>query len=263
MKEKFSQKRILYIAILLLLIFGALFLFFILPILREPPYQPEIVEVIIEPEPTPPPSPEPEPVAPEPEPEREPPPPLVANARERTGNEHIVAYIQIPGTAVEYPVVHYYDNLFYLYHDLYGQRTSAGSIFLDYLSSPDFSDRSSILYGHNMLDGSKFHNLRFFRDSEFLSEFLEENRQIAITTAYERLYYDLFSVFITHIRFNYIQVDFADDDDFLSLATEIKARSDYPFGLDIAGDDRILILSTCWGPIGTNYRLVVVGRLAE
>ena len=258
----------LLVAIVLVVVFGSLFASYFVPMFRESRQtarQAEMIrEIFAEPMP-PPPSPAPPPVQDtEEEPEEieeeevEPPPTLVQLAREATGNDHIVAFLEIPGTVIAYAVTHYYDNVFYLYHDLQGQRTSAGTVFLDYLNSPDFSDRSSILYGHNMMNGTKFHNLRFFRDPEFI----EEHRQINITSAYEVLRYDVFAVFITHISFNYIQVDFFDDDDFLRLANEIKSRSEQDFEIDeFVGDDRIIILSTCWGPVGTNYRLVVAGRL--
>jgi len=183
-------------------------------------------------------------------------PSLVPEAREYYENEDVVAHIVIPGTAIDYLIVHTDNNTFYLYHDLRGNRTSAGTVFLDYLNSPDFSDPNSIIYGHNMRNGTKFHNLRMYRSEEFF----EENNLMIVTSAYAVLYYDIFAAFITHINFNYIQIEF-DDGEFLDMIKTMKSISYHQTEIEIGEEDKVLALSTCWGPVGTDYRLVVVGRL--
>jgi len=185
-------------------------------------------------------------------------PSLVPEAQVYYENDDIVAHIVIPGTAIDYLIAHTDNNSFYLYHDLRGNRTSAGTVFLDYLNSPDFSDPNSIIYGHNMRNGTKFHDLRMYRSRDFF----EENNSMIVTTKYDVLYYDIFTVFITHINFNYIQIEF-EDDEFLEMADKMKMISYHQTEIEVGEDDRILVLSTCWGPVGTNYRLVIVGRLRQ
>lgn len=73
-------------------------------------------------------------------------------------NEDLVAWIQIPGIGVDYPVVQGEDNEYYLYHTFQKENNKAGSIFLDYRNHDDFTDRRVILYGHNMKDGSILYN---------------------------------------------------------------------------------------------------------
>ena len=82
-------------------------------------------------------------------------------------NEDLVAWIQIPGIGVDYPVVQGEDNEYYLYHTFQKENNKAGSIFLDYRNHDDFTDRRVILYGHNMKDGSMFSNLKQYQDSVF------------------------------------------------------------------------------------------------
>jgi len=183
-------------------------------------------------------------------------PTLVPEARERYLNNDIVAHIQIPGTAIDYLIVHTNNNSFYLYHDLWRNRTAAGTVFLDYLNSTDFSDSNSIIYGHNMRNGTKFHDIRMYRGREFF----ETNDVMVVTTVYDVLYYDIFAIFTTHINFNYIQVEF-EEGEFLEMVEEIKSRSYHSTDVEVDEDDSILILSTCWGPVGTDYRLVLVGKL--
>ena len=68
---------------------------------------------------------------------------------------------------LDYPVVQGEDNSYYLSHTFRGENNIAGSIFLDYRNSSDFKDGRSIIYGHNMKDGSMFHGLRKYRNVEF------------------------------------------------------------------------------------------------
>ena len=82
-------------------------------------------------------------------------------------NPEVIAWIQIPGIGVDYPVVQGEDNEYYLYHTFQKENNKAGSIFLDYRNHDDFTDRRVILYGHNMKDGSMFSNLKQYQDSVF------------------------------------------------------------------------------------------------
>lgn len=88
----------------------------------------------------------------------------------RAINEDVVAWIQIPGIGVDYPVVQGADNEHYLHYTFEGKENIAGSIFLDYRNRADFLDSKVILYGHNMKDGSMFSKLEKFQNDEFRKE---------------------------------------------------------------------------------------------
>lgn len=88
----------------------------------------------------------------------------------RAINKDIVAWIQIPGIGVDYPVVQGKDNEHYLHYTFDGKANKAGSIFLDYRNRKDFTDSKVILYGHNMKDGSMFSNLKKYQDAGFRKE---------------------------------------------------------------------------------------------
>ena len=85
-------------------------------------------------------------------------------------NEDIVAWIQISGIGVDYPVVQGEDNEYYLHHTFRKEANKAGSIFLDYRNRADFTEQRVIIYGHNMKDGSMFHVLRNYQDIDFFQE---------------------------------------------------------------------------------------------
>lgn len=88
----------------------------------------------------------------------------------RAINGDVVAWIQIPGIGVDYPVVQGKDNEHYLHYTFDGKANKAGSIFLDCRNRADFTDSKVILYGHNMKDGSMFSNLKKYQDVAFRKE---------------------------------------------------------------------------------------------
>ena len=83
-------------------------------------------------------------------------------------NSEIIAWIRIPDTKIDYPVVQGADNEYYLNHTFKKTEHVAGSIFRDKDNSPDFSNRKSILYGHNMKDGSMFQGLHKYENEQYL-----------------------------------------------------------------------------------------------
>ena len=88
-------------------------------------------------------------------------------------NENIVAWLYIPGTGVDYPVIKATDNSFYLNHDIYGKSSIYGSIYLDqrYYQMKDINEADNIIiYGHNMNSGAMFGNLDLYADETYYQE---------------------------------------------------------------------------------------------
>ena len=79
-------------------------------------------------------------------------------------NPEVIAWIQIPALDISYPVAKGTDNAYYLHHMINGETNKSGSIFMDYHNQEDFTDRNTIIYGHNMRDGSMFGTLEKYQD---------------------------------------------------------------------------------------------------
>ena len=75
----------------------------------------------------------------------------------------IIGYIYSPGTPISYPIAYDGDNVCYLHHDLYGNYSEYGTIFLDARVPDDFSGRHNVLYGHHMSDGSMFASISHYK----------------------------------------------------------------------------------------------------
>ena len=83
-------------------------------------------------------------------------------------NPDVCGWLTLDHTKIDYPVVQGTDNEYYLKHTFKKTEHVAGSIFLDKDNSPDFSNRKSILYGHNMKDGSMFQGLHKYENEQYL-----------------------------------------------------------------------------------------------
>lgn len=171
-------------------------------------------------------------------------------------NPNIVAWIHLEGTPISYPVVQGQDNEFYLNHLFDGTRNAAGTLFVDSRNAPDFTDRNTIIYGHNMRDGSMFAVLEEFSSQEF---FEQNSRMFLLTPEGSYLIY-LFAGYRANVHANSWQRSFADADEFEKWIREAKRQSDFTSEVEVTESDLVVTLSTCSYAF-YNARYVVVGVL--
>jgi len=185
--------------------------------------------------------------------------PRIAQLREYYDNPDIIGFVEIPNTNIAYPVAQTGNNVFYLYHDLRWQQSVAGSIFLDYENDLyALADHNTLIYGHNMGAGNKFHNIRHFHNESFF----RDHTHILLTTPYEETAWDIFSFFRTHIDFCYLTTNFPTDEEFYEFMLLLQSKSRWSTDIVLDKSDQILILSTCESVRGiTSYRYIVIARL--
>ena len=85
-------------------------------------------------------------------------------------NDDVIGWLYIPGTKIDEPILKGENNDTYLRTDLYMKANNAGNLFIDEINSRDFSDDNTIIYGHNMKNGSRFHDLRYFVEKDYFDE---------------------------------------------------------------------------------------------
>lgn len=156
--------------------------------------------------------------------------------------------------AIDYPVIKGDDNEFYLRHDLNGNYSTNGTIFLDYRNNSLAEDLHTLIYGHNMLDGSMFSNLSKFTDQEF---YTNETSTFWIATPEATYHYQIFAVSIVDPYSDAYTVGYKDAASFDAFVQQLKKASLYDTGVSASGSDHVVTLSTCSRP----NRLVVSAKL--
>lgn len=139
-------------------------------------------------------------------------------------NPDIVAWIYIPDSPVNYPVVQGGDNEEYLHKAFDGSTgwlASAGTIFLDSANAADFSDRNSALYGHHMNDGSMFASLSNWQNND---EF-NAHRDIYVLTPQGNYRLKTFALVKTTGDDALVQPNFSSDESYLSYIQDKLDRS--------------------------------------
>ena len=158
-------------------------------------------------------------------------------------NEDIVGRISIDALGINYLVTQGVDNDYYLHMGYDRKKNASGAIFLDYRCNIGLDPLKGhyILYGHNMKNGSMFHNLMQYKDEKFFYN----NRVFRFDTLYKDYEWDIFSAYITDTDFYFIDTTFKDDADWLDFLHTIQDKSIYPTNTKLSEDDVILTLCTC------------------
>lgn len=168
--------------------------------------------------------------------------------------EDVCAWLQIDD--IGYPVLYSGDNEKYLHHLPDGSYNYGGSIFLDGDADPLFTGQNSILYGHNMADGSMFGSLR----KRYGSEESKDHTFSLYLPDGTRHVYQFFSVLSTGKDSDVYSTSFADADEFLSWQEKMKADSLYGNEAQPERGARFVSLSTCNGYAGTSHRFVILAK---
>lgn len=85
-------------------------------------------------------------------------------------NPDVRAWITMDGTAIDYPVLQGTSNFSYINTDVYGDFAMLGSIFMDFRNAPDFTDRYTMLMGHDMSGHRMFSDVNLYKDEDFFKQ---------------------------------------------------------------------------------------------
>ena len=178
-----------------------------------------------------------------------------------TQNEDIYAWIELPGTWLSYPVLqHPYDDVYYLNRTVDGQDGYPGSIFTFVHEGKRFDQFNTVIYGHNMIDGSMFGNMKNFRSADYM----REHREITLYTPESTLTYTIFAALTFDDRLITAVYDDADPDSRNAFLKDVfSAEGTFlTDGLEINADSHLITMSTCIGGMPNN-RLLVLGVLTS
>lgn len=175
-------------------------------------------------------------------------------------NPDVVGWIYIEALdGISYPVVQGEDNEEYLHTTYENNYNFAGTIFIDYENSRDFSDCNTLVYGHNMKNGSMFGRLKNFSEDQTT---YEKSKYFWIFTPEKDYRYEIISAYTTGVNSDTYTLFKGPGDEFQEYLDTIKGYSEIETDdTELTIKDRIVTLSTCTGNDATRY--VVQGRLAD
>lgn len=166
--------------------------------------------------------------------------------------ENSVGWLYIPGTNINYPIMQASDNDYYLHRATDGSYLYAGSLFMDCKNGGDFGDFRSIIYGHNMKNGTMFAELPNYLGEEYF-----KNHSFGwLTTGNNVQLVDFFAV--ANIKDTSPLYD-------LNLSAGkwenlLRQESEIYKEVDFSEDDNLIMLSTCTYSQGDD-RTILVGKI--
>lgn len=137
-------------------------------------------------------------------------------------NKDIVAWVSIPNTNIDYPILWNGDNEYYLKHDVDKNESIYGAIYLDMDDKPDFSSMHNILYGHNMRNKSMFAHINLFKDNTFFNE----NRDVYVYTPEKTYHLKTIAALYTDASGEKRRTDFYSQNELKDYAGKMTAGAD-------------------------------------
>lgn len=178
----------------------------------------------------------------------------------RQVNPDVIGWISIPGTDVFYPIMKTDNNQHYLNYTWKNEGSSVGAIFMESTCEPDLSNFNTIIYGHQMMDGSMFGGLHQYSNFDYC--LAHPSIYIVVDAGVYR--YDIFSAFEVGVRDLIYRLDIEESNlqqDLIDLCLSRSVLTADHQQPELDENSRLLTLSTCTG-WGYSTRWVVVAECA-
>ena len=175
-------------------------------------------------------------------------------------NEDVVGWIYVEAVpSISYPIVHGTDNETYLHRTYEKNYNFAGTIFVDYENKGDFCDCNTLVYGHNMKNGSMFAQLKKFSQN---SDIYNQSKYFWIFTPEKNYRYEIISAYTTGVNSDTYTLFKGPGEEFEKYLQKIQGYSDIKTDVgELTIKDKIVTLSTCTGNEATRY--VVQGKRVD
>lgn len=179
-------------------------------------------------------------------------------------NQDIYSWITIPGTVIDYPILQHPDEPdYYLQHNLDGSKGYPGCIYSQLYNSRDWKDPNTVLYGHNMKNGSMFAGLHQYEDSRFF----EEHPYVYIYSEDAVRVYRIFAAYEFSSAHLLLSFDTKNPENFEAYLEGIFERDgmndNFDRDISVTAEDKILTLETCISKKPDNRWLVQAVLAAE
>lgn len=170
-------------------------------------------------------------------------------------NEDIVGWIYIPNTNIDYALLKGKTNDTYIHTNYEKKHSFAGSIFLDEDNNSSLTDSNTIIYGHNMKNGSMFANIKKFTDQDYFNN--HPKVYIYLPDGSINVY-SIYSTKIIDATSDY----YLKDIDYASYVANAKSSAKQSRDVDSQNTAPLLLLSTCYAH-DTPTRSVLFAKLEK
>ena len=186
---------------------------------------------------------------------------IINKIRNEYQNNDIIGILSIDNTDYKVPILQGEDNSYYLNHTPDGKENFMGSIYLDYRVNID-SSRKLLIYGHNSSRTDmpfkileEFYDINYFNNHKYMS---------IITSNMEKKY-EIFSVYVEPSDYSYMNLKLSDEE-YSNQIKMFKNKSLYDTGVEVTGNDEVLILQTCsthkdYSNYEKKYLLIILRRV--
>ena len=172
-------------------------------------------------------------------------------------NPEVKAWIQVPKTNIDYPVVQGQDDMEYINKNVYGEFELSGAIFLSCLNKDDFSDPYNLVYGHNMKNGGMFADVADFTNKEYFET--HQKGKLYLTDATRKIRF-FACMKVTAADAKIYHPDGYRKENLKDLLDYIQANAVQYRDVNVADENSLIALSTC-SEAETNGRVVLIGKL--
>ena len=169
-------------------------------------------------------------------------------------NPDVKAWIQVPKTNIDYPVVQGQDDMEYINKNVYGEFELSGAIFLN---KDDFSDPYNLVYGHNMKNGGMFADVADFTNKEYFET--HQKGKLYLTDATRKIRF-FACMKVTAADAKIYHPDGYRKENLKDLLDYIQANAVQYRDVNVADENSLIALSTC-SEAETNGRVVLIGKL--
>lgn len=176
-------------------------------------------------------------------------------------NADTVGWIQFDEPAViNYPVVKSADNTEYLTKTFTANDNKLGAIFMDMRNNPEFTDRNTFVYGHNLkMGGEMFSQLNEYADESFCKE---HPYFYIYTPKGEKLTYQVFSAGVVGAAADNYKLAYGTEDEYTEYLKLCQESSNYQVDVELNTQSKIVSLSTCTN-VNDEERFLVQGVLID
>jgi sortase B len=171
-------------------------------------------------------------------------------------NSDVLGWILIPGSVISYPVLQTSNNTYYLTHTWKKASSAVGAIFLESRNKSDFSNFNTVVYGHNMNNGSMFGSLKKYKSKSWW----RAHPIVYITDRAGSRAYQIFAAYEVSTAGTTYQIGFPAAKDRQAFLDYCVGQSVIQTGVTPTIYDKIVTLSTCTGH-GHATRWVIQARL--